>query len=138
MEKKCLLFGCTDEKALEVQDGYGVAVAKALGKIDQRYEARAVVHLQKRYGRGAPLLLLSMALAEAMWEVCSSGFYHLQIRMVSSDTEEIGMNAKSYSSSICGLSHFQRSWRGWSMASHTVSTGSFDQKKGRTRLSLET
>jgi len=83
-----------------MEDGYGVAVAKALGKIDQQYEARAVVHLWKRYGRGALLPLVSMALAKAMWEVCSSGFYHLQIRMVSSDTEEIGMNAKRYSSSI--------------------------------------
>ena len=33
-EKKCLLFGQADKKALEVQDRYGVAIARALGKID--------------------------------------------------------------------------------------------------------
>jgi len=65
-EKKCLPFGHTDEKALEVQDRYGLAIAKALEKIDQWYKARAILHLWKRYGRGAPLPLLSMALAEAM------------------------------------------------------------------------
>jgi len=136
-EKKRLLFGRADEKALEVQDRYGVAVAKALGKIDQRYGARATLHLRKRYGRGAPLPLLSMASAEAMWEVCSSGFYRLQIRTVSSNIKEIEQNTKRYPSSIRGLSRFRRSWRGWSTASHTASTGSFGQKKGRTRLSLE-
>ena len=82
-EELCLLFGRTDDKALEVQDGYAVSIAGALRRVDRRYEARANLHLRKRYGRGAPLPLLSMDSVEAMFEVCTSWFYHSQINTVS-------------------------------------------------------
>ena len=79
----CLLFGRTEDKALDVQDAYGLSIAAAMRKIDSRYESRANLHLRKRYGRGAAMPLLSMASVEAMWEVCSSYFYRVQIRTVS-------------------------------------------------------
>lgn len=82
-EELCLLFGCMEDAALEVQDGYALSVANALGDINWRYEARTHLYLRKRYGRGAPLPLLSMASADAMWEVCMSYFYRVQISTVS-------------------------------------------------------
>jgi hypothetical protein len=78
-----LLFGRTDDDALEVQDNYGLSVATALGKIDQRYEARAHLCLRKMYGRGAALPLLGVASASAMWHTCNSYYYRQQIATVS-------------------------------------------------------
>jgi hypothetical protein len=89
----CLLFGSTDDRALDLQDAYGLSIAKALKKLDERYEARAHLHLRKRYGRGAPLPLLSKASVEAMWDVCSSYFYYIQIKTVSPAATRIQINA---------------------------------------------
>ena len=136
-EEQFLLFGRTDDRSLEVQDSYGLAVAKALGKLDKRYEARAHLHLRKKYGRGAPLPLLSMASVEAMWETCTSYFYRIQIRTVGLVVHVVGNRAKRFISFIPGLSRFQICWRGWSTLSQTLCTGSFDQSQGRTRSCLE-
>lgn len=78
-----LLFGRTDNDALEVQDGYGLSVASVLEKLDWRYEAQAHLYLRKMYGKGAPLPLLTLASASAMWHACSSYYYRQQIAMVS-------------------------------------------------------
>ena len=82
--KTYLLFGRTDEKALDVQDKYGLSVARALRGFNSRCEAQAHLYLRKMYGRGAPLPLLGTASASAMWEACSSYYYQSQIVMVSS------------------------------------------------------
>ena len=79
-----LLFGRTDDNSLEVQDAYAIDVAKSLETINSRYSARALLYLRKRYGRGAPLPLLSMASASAMWQACKSHYYRSQLATVSS------------------------------------------------------
>jgi hypothetical protein len=78
-----LLFGRTDDKALEVQDKYALSIARALGKIDWGCEARAHLYLRKLYGKGAPLPLLTVASASAMWRMCNSHYYRQQIATVS-------------------------------------------------------
>jgi len=132
-----LLFGRTDDKALEVQDAYGLSVASALRKLDERYEARANLYLRRRYGRGAPLPLLSMSSAEAMWEVCNSYYYVTQINTVGLAAGKIKAQANTYVSFISGSSHSRRSCSGWSSVSATACTGSFDHYQGRTKSSLE-
>jgi hypothetical protein len=136
-EEQFLLFGRTDDRSLEVQDSYGLAVAKALGKLDKRYEARAHLHLRKKYGRGAPLPLLSMASVEAMWETCTSYFYHIQISTVSFAVEVVRNYAERFFSFIRGLSRFRTSWQGWSTRLRTLCTGFFDRNQGRIRSCLE-
>lgn len=132
-----LLFGRTDDKAREVQDAYAASVATALRKLDERYEARAKLYLLGRYGRGAPLPLLSMSSAEAMWEMCTSYYYNTQIGMVSLAAGRIKEYADAYISFTSGLSHSRRSCSGWSSVLPTACTGSFDHYQGRTKLSSE-
>jgi hypothetical protein len=126
-----LLFGRTDDNALEVQDNYGLSVATALGKINPRYEARAHLYLRKMYGRGAPLPLLGVASASAMWIACNSYYYRQQIATVSSSIAPFPNLADPFVSSILGLSPSQRSQPTKVMASYTPFTGSYNQKKAR-------
>lgn len=81
--EKHLLLGRIDNDALKVQDDYGLAVADFLSQYEPRYAARAHLFLRKTYGRGAPLPLLSVASAAAMWDACNSHYYQQQIAMVS-------------------------------------------------------
>jgi hypothetical protein len=81
--EKCLLFGRTDDEAYKVQDGYALAVAGLLEKVDVRYASRVHVCLRKIYGRGAPLPLLCSSSVKAMWEVCKGMYYKRQISLVS-------------------------------------------------------
>jgi len=81
-----LLFGRTTGAALETQDGYALTIAGILGAFDQRYAARAHLHLRKLYGRGAPLPLLSFASASGLWQACNSSYYEEQLSTVSPTT----------------------------------------------------
>ena len=79
-----LLLGRLDEISQLVNTAYAKHVAEALGKIDPRYEARAILCLHPLYGRGAALPLMTETSVEAMWEVCESYYYTVQLDTVSS------------------------------------------------------
>lgn len=105
----CLLFGRTDEDALEVQERYALSVIKTLGRTDPRHEARAHLYLRKMYGRGAPLPILTVQSASAIWRVCKSLHYQRQISLVSSDITPFRCFTDPHASFISGSSLSQRS-----------------------------
>ena len=80
---KWLLFGRTDEKAYDVQDGYAFSVVQLLQEIDVRYASKGYLCLRGIYGRGTPLPLLCKSSVSAMWEVCKDSYYKRQIVLVS-------------------------------------------------------
>ena len=78
-----LLIGRMDEMSQLVNTAYATQVAAALAKIDARYHSRAILCLHPLYGRGAALPLMTEASVEAMWEVCESYYYTVQLGAVS-------------------------------------------------------
>ena len=80
---ECLLFGRMDEMSQLVNTAYAKQVAKALGKIDLRYQTRAILCLHPLYGKGAALPLMTHTSVEAMWNVCESYYYTVQLKTVS-------------------------------------------------------
>jgi hypothetical protein len=79
-----LLLGRLDDIPRVVNTAYVEQVARALGHIDSRYESRVLLSLYPLYGRGAPLPVMTEASVEAMWEVCESHYYTVQLNAVSS------------------------------------------------------
>ena len=94
-----LLLGRLDDIAREVNTAYAVEVAEALGKIDIRYKARAILTLRPLYGRGAPLPLMTKASVEAMWEVCLSNYYTVQLKAVSPASAVVERTLRPFSAS---------------------------------------
>lgn len=78
-----LLLGRLDEIPQVINAVYAKQVASALGQIDKRYEARAILSLHPLYGRGTPLPLMTEESVEAMWQVCQSYYYTVQLNAVS-------------------------------------------------------
>lgn len=105
----CLLFGHTGEDALEVQDRYGLSVAELLRQTCPKQEARAHLFLRKMYGRGAPLPILTVRSAAAIWRVCNSHYYQRQISMVSSGVRPLSILTNSHFSFTPGSSLSRRS-----------------------------
>jgi len=132
--EKYLLFGRTDDDALEVQDGYGLEVATVLGNHMGRYGARAQLFLRKIYGRAAPLPLLSIAFAAAAWGTCSSRYYQEQITTVSLAALSSFSNFAHSHSSVSftpGLNPSHRSLPAKVMISHMLSTGTYGLSQTR-------
>jgi len=126
--EKCLLFGRTDDDALETQDGYGIQVATLLGQYQSRYAARSHLFLRKIYGRGAPLPLLSVASAAAMWRTCNSPYYQQQIATVGLAVLSSFTNLADPSlSSTSGSNPSRGLHPSKVVASYTPSTGSYGQ-----------
>jgi hypothetical protein len=78
-----LAFGRFDDISYLANGSYARHASSALGAIDSRYEARAVLCLSPLEGRGGSLPLMTKASVDAMWEVCESYFYAVQLKVVS-------------------------------------------------------
>lgn len=103
-EELHMLFGRGDYEALIMQEKYACGIATALGELDPQYEAKANIHLRPRLGKGAPLPLLSKASMDAMWKVCCSDYYIIQIKTVSLAIMTVGVCAEICFSFIYGSS----------------------------------
>ena len=80
---KYILLGRLDEMARLVNGEYAKEVITALAKVDPKYEAHIHLCLGPSYGRGGALPLMTESFVEAMWEVCESHFYGVQLGAVS-------------------------------------------------------
>jgi hypothetical protein len=92
-----LVFGRLDDVSQLVNRSYAEHLASTLGAIDSRYEARAILCLHPLDGRGCALPLMTEASVEAMWEVCESYFYTVQLKAVSSKLAAVKRTLRSLS-----------------------------------------